>query len=48
MLRVCEVCGRQTDTVKTTRVFVTNFGNRSQVEKLACRNCREAEAKGEL
>jgi hypothetical protein len=47
-MTTCEICGRDSSTVKRARVYLTQFGNRSQVEREVCRECRKAEKEGNL
>jgi hypothetical protein len=47
-MATCEICGKESDTVKRARIWLTNFGNRSQVERNVCRECRKAEKDGNL
>jgi hypothetical protein len=44
----CQICGMQTTNVKLSRVWLHQFGNRSQVERFMCRSCRKAESEGNL
>lgn len=44
----CEICGKESNSVKLSRVYIVNYGNRSQVERMMCKSCRNLEKKGEL
>jgi len=44
----CEICGKETSSVKLSRISLTTYGNTSQVERLMCKSCRDLEKKGLL